>query len=89
LPIEWVVDIADKDDDWFLATAYGYNDAKQTLHVNVPDCSAPTWTGDVALNPLAVRLLECCDNHSIALFKQLIRESAVEVDWDVCVRWVR
>lgn len=25
LPIEWVVDIADKDNDWFIATAYTYN----------------------------------------------------------------
>lgn len=56
VPIEWVVDIADKDNDWFLATAYGYNDAKQTLHVMVPDRNAPTWTGDVAVNKL-VRFL--------------------------------
>lgn len=25
LPVEWVVDIADKDNDWFVATAYTYN----------------------------------------------------------------
>lgn len=25
LPVEWVVDIADKDSDWFIATAYAYN----------------------------------------------------------------
>eukprot|EP00752_Nemacystus_decipiens_P005170 g4692.t1 len=83
LPIEWVVDIADKDGDWFIGTATGYNDAKQTLHVMVPDRDAPTWTGDVAVNPLTVRLLECCDCRTLALFKQLVRESALEVDWDV------
>lgn len=27
LPVEWVVDIADKDNDWFVATAYTYNGA--------------------------------------------------------------
>lgn len=27
LPVEWVVDIADKDNDWFVATAYAYNGA--------------------------------------------------------------
>lgn len=52
LPIEWVVDIADKDGDWFIGTATGYNDAKQTLHVMVPDSDAPTWTGDVPVNPM-------------------------------------
>lgn len=52
LPIEWVVDIADKDGDWFIGTATGYNDAKQTLHVMVPDRDAPSWTGDVSVNPL-------------------------------------
>ncbi|CBJ26068.1 hypothetical protein Esi_0018_0183 [Ectocarpus siliculosus] len=96
LPIEWVVDIADKDNDWFLATAFGYNDMKQTLHVMVPDGINPTWTGDVAVNQLGieinsfaslqtVRLLECCDKRSMALFKQLVRESAIEVDWDVSI----
>eukprot|EP00903_Cladosiphon_okamuranus_P008689 g8325.t1 len=83
LPIEWVVDIADKDGDWFIGTATGYNDAKQTLHVMVPDREAPTWKGDVSVNPLTVRLLECCDSRSVALFKQLVRESAIEVDWGV------
>ena len=52
LPVEWVVDVADKDDDWFVATAYGYNDAEQKLHIMVPDRHAPTWAGDVAVNPL-------------------------------------
>lgn len=52
LPIDWVVDIADKDGDWFIGTATGYTDANQTLRVMVPDRDAPTWTGDVALHPL-------------------------------------
>ena len=52
LPVEWVVDVVDKDNDWFVATAYGYNDAEQKLHVMVPDRHAPTWTGDVTVNPL-------------------------------------
>lgn len=25
LPVEWVVDVADKDSDWFIGTAYAYN----------------------------------------------------------------
>lgn len=57
LPIEWVVDIADKDGDWFIGTATGYNDERQTLHVMVPDRDAPTWTGDVSVNPLVG---SCC-----------------------------
>lgn len=73
LPIEWVVDIADKDGDWFIGTATGYNDAKQTLHVMVPDRDAPTWTGDVSLNPL-VRSCGCAQQlclHACPFFEQL------------------
>lgn len=59
LPVEWVVDVADKDNDWFVATAYGYNDKDQTLHVMVPDRHAPTWTGDVAVNPVVRGIIIC------------------------------
>lgn len=58
-------------------------DTEQTVHVMVPDREAPTWSGDLPINPLNLRLLECCDGRSMALFKQLVRESAFEVDWNV------
>lgn len=51
----------------------------------VPDRDAPTWEGDVTLNPLVLRLLECCDGRSGALFKRILRRSAVSIDWTVCV----
>ncbi|CAN0037399.1 unnamed protein product, partial [Sphacelaria rigidula] len=85
LPVEWVVDIADKDNDWFVATAYAYNDTKKMVHVMVPDNADPTWEGDIPLNPIVLRLLECCDGRSMALFKQVVRDSALEIDWSVRV----
>lgn len=57
LSIEWVVDIADKDNDWFVATAYSYNDLEQTVYVMVPDRDAPTWAGTVTLNHLVRALV--------------------------------
>ncbi|CAM9180255.1 unnamed protein product, partial [Discosporangium mesarthrocarpum] len=86
LPVEWVVDIADESNEWFVATAYSYNDEGQYVHVMVPDRVSPVWEGDIPLNSLLVHLLECCDARSSSLFKQLVRESAMEVDWRVRVR---
>lgn len=54
----------------------------------MPDRDKPTWEGDVALNPYVLRLLECCDGRSVALFKQVVRESALEIDWRVRIHQV-
>lgn len=58
-------------------------DVEQSVFVMVPDHMAPVWQGQVSLHPSVLRLLECFDGRSAALFKQLIRASAIEVDWDV------
>ncbi|CAM9353620.1 unnamed protein product [Chrysoparadoxa australica] len=81
----WVVDVADESDDWFIATGYSFNDDKQTVHVMVPDSENPVWEGDIPLDCRALHLLECCDPYSTALFKQIVKDSAVEVDWEVTV----
>lgn len=47
-----MVEIADKDNGWFIATAYNYNSVEQSIYVMVPDRDAPTWEGNVMLSPL-------------------------------------
>eukprot|EP00611_Tribonema_gayanum_P004551 TRINITY_DN13745_c0_g1_i1.p1 TRINITY_DN13745_c0_g1~~TRINITY_DN13745_c0_g1_i1.p1 ORF type:complete len:518 (-),score=122.58 TRINITY_DN13745_c0_g1_i1:340-1818(-) len=96
LPVEWVVDVATAHLSsastgrrqsgaykWSISTAYAYDDAQQTLHVAMPDLAVATWQGDVPIDPRAVRLIECVDDRSMALFKQVLQRSAIEVNWEV------
>ncbi|CAM9262206.1 unnamed protein product [Choristocarpus tenellus] len=83
LPVEWVVDVADQSNQWFVGTAYSYNDEVQSVYVMVPDRYSPVWQGSVPLISWKLRLMECCDTSSSALFKQVVRESAMEVNWRV------
>jgi len=88
--IEWIVDICDTEAGWFIGTALSYTEtaekghkSKGQLHVVVPDSENPTWTGTVECNFQMLRLVECCDESSQALFNELVRESVVPVDWQV------
>ncbi len=83
IPIEWVIDIADESNGWFYATAYGYNDITNMLHVMVPDKLNPTFDGEVQLDHRTVHLIECVDGKSMALFNKIIRESVLKIKWDV------
>jgi len=83
IPIEWVVELADEDLQWFVGTAYMYHDAQQTLHVCVPDKEAPTWEGTVPLDFRACHLLECCDAYSQALYCTAICNAVIAVNWQV------
>ncbi len=93
IPLEWIVDICDEASGWFIGTAYAYMEKvegeggqEQTvgyLHVVVPDESNPTWSGNVRVHYQAVRLLECCDGRSQALFNEIVRQSVKPVDWQV------
>lgn len=85
IPIEWVVDVLDTENGWFIATAYEYNDVEQTVHVMVPDRLDPTWEGDIPISHKVLRLVECCDTWSIALFRQIAVDGSVGVCWDVMV----
>ena len=49
----------------------------------VPDQNNPTWSGNVQVEYRSLRLLECCDEPSQALFTEIVRESLVPVDWHV------
>jgi hypothetical protein len=83
IPIEWVIDIADESNGWFYGTAYGYNDFTNMLHVMVPDKENPTFDGEVQLDHRTMRLIECVDGASLALFNKIIRESVLKVKWRV------
>lgn len=86
IPIEWVVDIADEYDGWFYATAYHYDDTNGMLHVMVPDKENPSFDGYVRLDHRAVRIIECVDEESVALFNKITRDSIVKVRWDL--EWI-
>lgn len=83
LPLEWVVDIADEQAGWFIGTAYYWKDHTQELYVMVPDQFNPTFEGWVSLDHRTIRLVECVDESSIALFNKLLRDSIVKVRWEV------
>lgn len=49
LPIEWVVDVADNNLNWFIATAYSYDDNAKTLRVAIPDQNEPEYFHSASL----------------------------------------
>ncbi|GMH85267.1 hypothetical protein TrVE_jg13628 [Triparma verrucosa] len=90
IPVEWIIDICDEQNGWFIGTAYAYMEKvgdngkiQGFLHVVVPDNSNPTWSGNVQVEYRSLRLLECCDKSSQALFTEIVRGSLVPIDWHV------
>lgn len=83
VPVEWIVDVYDESHRWFFGTAYSYNDVNNTIHVMVPDKFKPVFEGDLKLESQLVRLVECVDSHSVALFQKLLRDSTIKVNWQV------
>jgi hypothetical protein len=81
--VEWVVDVADNNLNWFVATAYSIDTVRRVLRVAIPDRDEPTWEGDLPLDPKTIHLLECCDPHSVALYKQCCREGSIKCKWTV------
>ena len=60
IQVEWVVDVADNNLNWFVATAYSIDTVRRVLRVAIPDRDEPTWEGDLPLDPKTIHLLECC-----------------------------
>jgi len=83
ITIEWVVDVADNNLNWFVATAYAIDVSKRILRVAIPDRDEPTWEGDLPLDFKTIHLLECCDATSGALYKQCCREGSIKCRWRV------
>jgi len=131
IPIDWVVDVLDETNGWFVGTAISYiqstvestyDDTKKKelnalllkksskdteskrsanksdeksdrnhkkygaavyLEVVVPDRQNPQWSGRVPLNYKTLRLLECCDDNTHALFKTLNKLHLVPINWNV------
>lgn len=78
--MEWIIDICDEQNGWFIGTAYAYMEkvgdngkVQGFLHVVVPDQNNPTWSGNVQVEYRSLRLLECCDKPSQALFTEIVR----------------
>ena len=81
--IEWVVDVADNNLNWFIATAYKYDDSSRTIDVAIPDRREPEWEGSLPLDHRLVHFIECCDGKTDALYKFIIAKATVEVKWRV------
>ncbi|KAJ1454550.1 hypothetical protein M885DRAFT_521834 [Pelagophyceae sp. CCMP2097] len=82
-PIEWVVDVADNSLNWFIATAYEYDDATQRLTVAIPDRDDPQWEGELPLDDRMIHLIECCDGDSKALYKWIVASATIPVHWKI------
>jgi hypothetical protein len=83
LPVEWVVDVADSNLNWFIATAYSFDDAASTVRVAIPDREEPQWEGDLPLDHRTIHLIECCDEESAALYKHLVSKATAAINWRV------
>ncbi|KAH8056002.1 hypothetical protein JL722_7827 [Aureococcus anophagefferens] len=83
VPVEWVVDVADNNLNWFIATAYSFDDAASTVRVAIPDREEPDWEGDLPLDHRTIHLIECCDDASAALYKHVVAAATVPVAWRV------
>ena len=56
-----------------------------TLLVAIPDLEAPSWQGPVRVDHRAVRLIECVDDASRALYLRLAARSCAPVAWTVAL----
>lgn len=83
IPIEWIIDIKDINGKWYFGTAYQYNDVNNSLHYAIPDMENPIYEGDIELDFRIVRLVECIDHTSIALYNQIFRDSIIKVYWEL------
>ena len=75
LPIQWIVDVRDSDKGWFIGTAISYVEVlgEAKVKVCVEDRGEDGWEGQVDVNFENIRLMECCDDASKGLFKELVK----------------
>ena len=68
-----------------IGTAISYVEVlgEAKVKVCVEDRGEDGWEGQVDVNFENIRLMECCDDASKGLFKELVKKSVVPVDWDV------
>lgn len=82
-PIHWEIDVADEWNGWFRGVAVAYHDASTQLQVCVPDPAHPIYQGKIPLDYRVVRLRDCMDMSSVALFNEIVRRSEVKITWEV------
>jgi hypothetical protein len=77
--IDWVIDYFDVScGQWEMGNATKLNDGSICIEIE-----SLGFSGEVALDFECVRLVECVDDVSMELFKQIIKDSALSVDWSV------
>jgi hypothetical protein len=86
LPIQWRVEVADQCNGWFPAVAVHYRARDHSFRIIVLDSKDPTrecYNGFVPYDYRVIRLHQCQDSHSLALFNQFIRDSVLPVCWEI------
>jgi hypothetical protein len=86
LPIHWRVEVADQLNGWFPAYALHYRPTDNHFHIVVHDSKyrrRECYNGYVPYDYRVIRLIECHDNYSFALFNKFVRDSLLSVHWEV------
>jgi hypothetical protein len=86
LPIQWRVEVADQYNGWFPAVAVHYRVRDNSFQIIVLDSKDPTrecYNGFVPYDYRVIRLHQCQDSHSLALFNQFIRDSVLPIRWEI------
>lgn len=85
VPIFWSIEVADEYSGWYEARARQFYVSTRQLLIEVSDLSGKKkiFEGLVPLDPRVVRLVECKDSYSKALFNQIVRDSIRKVKWEL------
>lgn len=71
-------------EDWVFGTAHEYDSATETVKVAVPDLADVQWSAVVNVaDHRKIRLIECADDASYALYWLCSMSSAKPVNWEV------
>lgn len=83
IDVNWEIEVADEFDGWFTGYALSFNARNHTIYIVVPDKQNPTFEGVIDLDYRIVRLLNCLDNYSHALFNKIVRNHIYNIDWEI------
>ena len=85
IPISWKIEIADEYSGWYDAKAKQFYAFTKQILIEVLDMTGKetVFEGLVPVDPRVVRLTECEDEYSQALFNQIVRDSVMKVKWEL------
>jgi hypothetical protein len=77
--VHWEVEIADEWNGWFAGIATAFCDFRKSVRVCIPG----SYEGEVLLDWRVIRLVNCLDNYSKALYNKIVRDNVLSMQWDV------